>query len=196
LEQELAKFFWSMKDGLLWHVFSIISGKLYIFLATSILIIYAITTLKRKVLLFLLAAAISLILSDFLCYRVLKPAIKRLRPAVELNLHTDRNSIAKTNNQIHSARQLKDYSMPSNHASNSFAFFIVFFYLVRKYWGIALLNSILISASRIIIVKHYPTDVIAGIIFGSIIGFCIVSLLSKFSLNSDIFKNKDNASNI
>jgi membrane-associated phospholipid phosphatase len=180
LEQEIAKYFWSIKDSILVDVFSIISGRLYISITSSILIIYAVIRLKKRVLLFLLAAAISWGVSDLLCYRVLKPAIKRLRPAVELNLNSSRDNLVKKSSSTDSSFQLNNYSMPSNHASNSFAFFIVYFCLVKRYWGIALFNSALISVSRIIIVKHYPTDVFAGIAAGIIIGLCVIFIFSGF----------------
>ncbi len=180
MEQEIAKYFWSLKDSVFFDAFSIISGRLYILITSSVFIIYATIRLKRKVLIFIIAFSISVIVSDILCYRVLKPAVKRLRPAIELNLNGNKDRIIQKHDPSHSSLQLKEYSMPSNHASNSFAFFIVYFFLVKKFWSFLLLNSILISSSRIFIVKHYPSDVLAGIVTGLLIGLCIIYIFSIF----------------
>jgi len=51
-----------------------------------------------------------------------------------------------------------------------------------KKWGLYLL-AILISFSRIYLGKHYPSDVLAGIVLGILIG--ILSL--KFASSKEIF---------
>jgi undecaprenyl-diphosphatase len=173
LEHEIAIYFWSLKDTLLFNVFQIISGKIYIFLTCAIFVIYAFIILKKKVIIFILSAVLSVSASDLLCYRFLKPVIKRPRPVVELNLIQSQNIPGQN---TFSGKE--DYSMPSNHASNIFAFFLVYLFYIKKFWSLLFLNSILISMSRIILVKHYPSDVIFGILVGIIIGFSIVKLIS------------------
>jgi undecaprenyl-diphosphatase len=173
LEQEIARYFWSLKDTLLFDVFQIISGKIYIFLTCAIFAVYAFVILKKKVIIFLLAAVLSVAASDLLCYRILKPAIKRQRPVAELNLNQSQNFPGQN-----TSSGKEDYSMPSNHASNIFAFFLVYLFYIKKFWPLLFLNSVLISLSRIIIIKHYPTDVLAGIFSGIIIGLVTVYLLS------------------
>jgi undecaprenyl-diphosphatase len=172
LEHEIAKFFWTLKDTILFEIFQIISGKAYIFLTCAAFSVYAFFKLKKKAVIFIIAAVLSVAASDLLCYRILKPAIKRPRPVAELSLDKLQNAA----DQITSSDK-QDYSMPSNHASNIFAFFIVYFLSVKKFWSLLFINSMLISLSRVILVKHYPSDVLAGIIAGLIIGFAIVKLL-------------------
>lgn len=175
MELEIVKYFWSLKESLLFDVFQIISGKPYILITCLIFIVYSFVKIKKKAAIFLIAALLSVAASDILCYRVLKPVIKRQRPAIELNLNESK--------QISDQKELssrKDYSMPSNHASNIFAFFIVYFCCIKKFWTLLFFNSVLISISRIILVKHYPSDVLAGIIIGSLIGLSIAYLLSIF----------------
>jgi membrane-associated phospholipid phosphatase len=189
LEQEIAKYFWSLKDSVFFDVFSLISGKLYIIITSSLFILYAIIRLKSKILFFIIATAISVAASDVISYRVLKPAVKRPRPAVELNLDRTKAYALKKQDDLSPSN---NYSMPSNHASNAFAFFIVYYCIVRKGWWFALLNSILISASRIFIVKHYPTDVLAGVVLGIAIGLCVIYICSFFVSVTDISKNTNN----
>jgi undecaprenyl-diphosphatase len=175
LEQEIAKYFSTLEDTLLFDIFQIISSRIYIFITCAVFISYAFIKLKYKAFIFLFAAFISVAASDITCYRVLKPLIGRPRPSIELNI--------EKNQEIQNRKlQLtnKDYSMPSNHASNIFAFFIVYFLYIRKHWPLLFLNSVLISASRIILIKHYPSDVFAGAVFGLILGLIIVHLFHLF----------------
>ena len=170
MEQEIALFLWSLKDSLFFNIAGIISGKLYILLTSAPFIVYAIFKLKKKSIQFLIALAVSVSASDIICYRVLKPAINRDRPRVELNLVHRPASIAK-----------KDYSMPSNHASNMFSFFIVYLFYLKRFRWMLLANSLIISTSRVVMVKHYPTDVLFGIATGIIIGLSSIYLVSFFN---------------
>jgi undecaprenyl-diphosphatase len=168
LDQNIALFFWGFKDTFLYDIFNIISGKTYIIITCAPFIIIAFIKLKKRFLFYLLTAIIAFSVSDMLCYRVLKPSIKRLRPVYELKLTEETQADSR-----------KIYSMPSNHASNIAAFFTVYFFLVRTYWTLLLANSILISLSRIITVNHYPTDVMAGMLAGLLIGGMAVYITSS-----------------
>jgi undecaprenyl-diphosphatase len=181
LEHEIAKYFWTLKDTILFEVFQIISGKTYIFLTCATFAVYAIVRIKKKAVIFILTAVLSVVASDVICYRILKPAIKRPRPVVELNLDQSQNITGQS-----TSFGKQDYSMPSNHASNIFAFFIVYFCYIKKFWSLLFLNSILISISRIILVKHYPSDVIAGIFIGIIIGLGIAKVVYLILLKNEI----------
>jgi undecaprenyl-diphosphatase len=175
LEHEIAVFFWSLKDTVLFEIFQIISGRTYIFLTCAAFAFYAFLKFKKKAVIFIITAVLSVAASDLICYRILKPAFKRPRPAVELSLNQSQN-VADQNK----SSEKQDYSMPSNHASNIFAFFIVYLCLIKKFWSLLFLNSMLISISRIILVKHYPTDVLAGIFLGIVLGSVIVKGLYLF----------------
>jgi 4-amino-4-deoxy-L-arabinose transferase-like glycosyltransferase len=60
------------------------------------------------------------------------------------------------------------FSMPSNHASNAFAFAITFFFLRTNIIGyFSLAAAVLIGFSRIYVGVHYPFDVIAGMLLGA-----------------------------
>jgi len=174
LEQTIALFFWSLRDTLFFNIFGIISGKFYILLTSAFFIGYAIYKLKKKSIQFIITLILAVSASDIICYRVLKPAIKRDRPRVELNI-SERSSSIREN----------DHSLPSNHASNIFAFFIAYFVYIKRFHWILLFNSLLISISRVVLVKHYPTDVLAGITTGILIGLCSIYLVALFNRTND-----------
>lgn len=72
----------------------------------------------------------------------------------------------------------RSYSMPSGHAISSFAFATPLFLLTRDYvrisWRIyPVVLASLIAFSRLYLGVHYPTDVLAGAILGSMIGLAI-----------------------
>ena len=82
--------------------------------------------------------------------------------------------------------RISEYSFPSGHASHSFAAAVVIFMLMPKKIGIpSLILATLISFSRIYIGVHYPTDIIAGALIGSIIAIIIVTIDRK-KCNSQI----------
>jgi len=70
------------------------------------------------------------------------------------------------------------FSLPSGHAITSFACALPLFYLTRSYismqWRIyPLVLASFIAFSRIYLGVHYPTDVLAGVFLGSLIGFIL-----------------------
>ena len=66
----------------------------------------------------------------------------------------------------------RDYSFPSGHTAASFAS-VTALYLARekKMWKAALVLAVLIALSRLYLYVHYPTDIIGGVIFGSLSGY-------------------------
>ena len=68
-----------------------------------------------------------------------------------------------------------DFSFPSGHSASSFASAIVLFKRLPKRYGIPILIlAVLIAFSRIYMGVHYPTDILAGILIGSIVALLIV----------------------
>ena len=167
MEHAIALYFWNLKGTLLYDLSGFFSTKAYILVSTLPFLAYAAVKLRGRFISFILAAIIDVSLSDLICYRILKPAIGRPRPKIELN--TDRTV----------PLQKKDYSMPSNHASNIFAFTMVYILFVRKFWPLLLCNAAIVSFSRIVLVKHYPTDILAGIAVGSALGIITVIIVRK-----------------
>lgn len=68
-----------------------------------------------------------------------------------------------------------DFSFPSGHSASSFASAVVLFKQLPKRYGIPILIlAVLIAFSRIYMGVHYPTDILAGILIGSIVALLIV----------------------
>lgn len=66
------------------------------------------------------------------------------------------------------------YGLPSSHAANLFSQAVVIgaFYKSSRYYMYPL--AILISLSRVYLGVHYPSDILAGAIYGAIIGIIIL----------------------
>lgn len=68
--------------------------------------------------------------------------------------------------------RLKDSSFPSGHTAAAFASASVIFRgFPKKYSVWAVVVAFIIAASRLYVGVHYPTDVLAGIVFGILYGF-------------------------
>jgi len=103
-----------------------------------------------------LTVCISLLFSLLLCNLTLKPIVARTRPY----------DVLKTIEIIIEAPH--DYSFPSGHTSISFAGAVAVFAYNKKYGSIALLLAALIAFSRLYLYVHFPTDVLAGALLGSV----------------------------
>lgn len=105
-------------------------------------------------------AAILLLLTvattDPVCYRVLKPTFKRIRPSRSLE---DVRLLVGRGGK---------YGFPSNHAANITGAMLILLYFYRKYrYGFATI-AVLISFSRIYVGVHYPFDVLFGMLVGAL----------------------------
>lgn len=71
-------------------------------------------------------------------------------------------------------------SFPSGHTASSFAAGVMLFLTCPKKYGIpALILAFLIGISRLYVGVHYPTDVLGGIISGTLIAVCIWQIYQK-----------------
>lgn len=115
------------------------------------------------------AMGISLLLCLLVGNITLKPLIARMRP---FTVNTDFVLLIP---------KPMDFGFPSGHTMSSFAgAFVIFLY--HKKWGIAaLLLAALIALSRLYLYVHYPTDILAGILFGVALAFW-GNKMAKYSL--------------
>lgn len=61
-----------------------------------------------------------------------------------------------------------DYSFPSGHTQVSFAAAWILYVMNRRTGRLALLLAVLIAFSRMYLYVHYPTDILAGFLCGSL----------------------------
>ena len=116
-------------------------------------------------------------LVDFLHVELFKNVFMRLRPCWESDILPHiRANLVDCGGQ---------YGFISGHASNAAAiatFFIFSFHNMSKYFKYFLwVWVLLVSYSRIYLAKHYPMDVLCGIIFGFLIAFFVFQLHKNMS---------------
>jgi undecaprenyl-diphosphatase len=87
-----------------------------------------------------------------------------------------------------------DFCFPSGHTNAAFATMIPVFMLCKKRWSwLGLLFGVLMGISRIYLVVHFPSDIIGGMLTGSIAGMlgCIFALIApRFWYRWDLLKKK------
>jgi len=129
-----------------------------------ILMAWLIIKNKKKALIPIVLTIISVALSDWTA-NILKHLIGRIRPCHVLE--GARTLVGCTNS----------FSMPSNHAANSFAIILALSYLSGKWvrWT-ALTAALLVGLSRVYVGVHYPSDVLVG----ALIGIAVSILVIKF----------------
>ncbi len=66
------------------------------------------------------------------------------------------------------------YSFPSGHTASSFAVSMVMFFMLPALFVPVVIYAVLMAFSRMYLLVHYPTDVIAGAILGVICGTAAV----------------------
>lgn len=105
-----------------------------------------------------LILVVTVLISDQLSSTVIKTLVGRLRPCQEL---IDVRLLVNCGS---------GKSFPSSHAVNNFAAAVVLIGFFRRYWYIFLAIASLIAYTRVYCGVHYPSDVLAGAVIGSIIG--------------------------
>ena len=71
------------------------------------------------------------------------------------------------------------WSFPSGHAAASFACAFILARFFPKRGKLAYIPAAIIALSRIYVGVHYPTDVIAGAVFGTLVGWAACAVLRK-----------------
>ena len=125
---------------------------------------------RRKEAVFLL---LTLVLTSLFVNGVFKHLVMRARPFV-----TDPTLIPRI-------APPSSTSFPSGHSATSLCC-SAFLYLSEKnaLGKLAVITGILIALSRLVLLVHYPTDVIAGAVTGIVIGGLMYVLMKKYEKTS------------
>ena len=126
--------------------------------------------------------AFAMAMGLLVCNIILKPAVGRIRP------YDFQETLGVTINLL--IEKQHDYSFPSGHTIASFEACTVMMLGSRKLGIPATLLAILIAFSRLYLYVHYPTDVIASVILGTLFGVLGYLLSHKltFSMKGKFLK--------
>ncbi len=118
----------------------------------------------------ILSMGVTLLLGEFL----LKNLVGRVRPC---NVNTEIEMLIN---------RPRSFSFPSGHTSSSFASAVTVFQWNKKYGIIALLLAFLVSFSRLYNYVHFPTDVLAGMIFGILTSILVYHIFKKYQFDNKL----------
>lgn len=84
----------------------------------------------------------------------------------------------------------KDFSFPSGHTFASFAAAFSLFHWKKLIGAAAFVVALVIAASRLYFFVHYPTDIIAGALFGSALAFISIFCVETLAKRKSLIKRK------
>ena len=106
-----------------------------------------------------LAVSIALLIDFVAVNLIIKPLVGRERPC-DVTVPEDMLLAC-----------LSDHSFPSGHTAAAFAAAFALFLYHKRTGSAALILAVLMGFSRLYLFVHFPSDVIAGALFGLIFGF-------------------------
>lgn len=143
---------------------------LYLFL-----LLFAIFNLQKKAIWWILFAALTVVISNFISSDLIKENFFRLRPC---NDPTMSDGI-----RILVAYRPQSSSFTSSHATNHFALGTFFYFTLNKFIGkwalLFLFWAFLVCLAQVYVGVHYPLDVICGGLIGFIFGYLVAKLFNK-----------------
>lgn len=83
-----------------------------------------------------------------------------------------------------------EFSFPSGHSAISFCGAYSLSYTNRKWTPFVYIIAVLTAFSRIYFTVHYPTDVIGGIIIGTLCSVFTIFVFKKIEKKTNFFNNK------
>lgn len=114
---------------------------------------------------FILLSVLTFAVTDSVTAQLLKPMFARLRPCHDPEIQPYLRALVDCGGL---------YSMPSNHAANHFGLAAFWFFSIRqttgKKWRWLWLWAAIICYAQVYVGKHYPFDILAGALFGTLTG--------------------------
>lgn len=146
----------------------------YLFIASFLLINF-----RQKGLFAVVAIVLAVTVADNVSSQIIKKSVGRLRPCKVLEPQKEMHLLVPCGG---------GYSFPSSHATNHFAFAVYLLLVMGKLFRWVkiplLLWAGLISFAQVYVGVHYPFDVFAGALLGSLIGWGIYSLGTKLPMDT------------
>ena len=84
-----------------------------------------------------------------------------------------------------------DYSFPSGHAMSSFASAMAIILWNRRMGVAALVVAVFMSATRLYFYVHYPTDILAGMLIGIVLGIVSYLVVKKIKQSNILHSHKN-----
>ena len=145
-----------------------VTGREFGWVCLLLISVWVITGLRRHAVRPMLQAGIALLITDRVGHVVLKPWVDRVRPCYALTKGTFRQLV----DVAHSG------SMPSLHAANAFTVAVAITLVWPAAGRIAFPVALLIALSRVFVGVHWPSDIVAGALFGTLVAV-IVHLIGR-----------------
>lgn len=118
-------------------------------------------------------ALLAIVLSEGMADLIVKPLVARLRPIHDTLMQ---DSVQVVNNYL-----AEGYSFFSAHASNTMAVAVFFSLLVKdRLFACTLITWALVNCwTRLYLGVHYPSDIIVGVVWGSVSGLFAYTIYIK-----------------
>lgn len=118
-------------------------------------------------------ALLAIVLSEGMADLIVKPLVARLRPIHDTLMQ---DSVQVVNNYL-----AEGYSFFSAHASNTMAVAVFFSLLVKdRLFACTLITWALVNCwTRLYLGVHYPSDIIVGVVWGSVSGLFAYTIYNK-----------------
>ena len=158
-------------------VMTLTNAKTWIPLYLALFYVVIKSNMTKKDILFIVAAAgFCVLCAGGFDDSVVKPLVARWRP-------THDPQIGMLIDTVDNYRG-GNYGFFSAHASNTFSIALFFSLLMRRRWLVVTLvcYSLVNCWTRLYLGVHYPGDITVGLIWGSIVGYCVYRLYCKITI--------------
>ncbi|MCH8904331.1 MAG: phosphatase PAP2 family protein [Bacteroidetes bacterium] len=135
---------------------------------------YLVMKFKKRAIIIIIIAGLTVVVGDQLSSSVIKPSFERLRPC------NDPVFAESVNLEVNCG---PGYSFPSSHATNHFALAVFIISILYRRMKCILIGGLLwagsIAYSQVYVGVHYPADAAGGALLGSSIGLIFAFIYRK-----------------